>query len=175
MFWMVQLCQIRFSHTIFCSAWSNFNNMEIVSHWLSGLGSELTSSNFKLLHQLLVSRVRLHQLTPAASPLCTICSNTNENLLHLFIDCECNNDAGKNLLNSIKSVIPNVTGEALLCLEFANLPVGLLFPITYFASFVLMTSWEKKMSKSRIFPFDIRSTLGATSSEKPYIENMFQF
>ena len=128
---------------------------------LSGLGSELTSFNFKLLHQLLVSRVRLHQLTPAASPLCTRCSNTNEDLLHLFIDCECNNDVGKNLLNSIKNVIPNITGEALLRLEFANLPADLEFPITYFTSFVLMTIWEKKMSKSRIIPFDIRSTLEA--------------
>ena len=48
-----------------------------------------------------------------------------------FSICECNNDAGKNLLNSIKSVIFNITGEAILRLEFANLPADLELPITY--------------------------------------------
>ena len=128
---------------------------------LSGLGSELTSFNFKLLHQLLVCRVRLHQLNPTASPMCSLCSQTNEDLLHVFFDCDYNNDVGKTLLNTVKNSIPSITAEALLHLELAHLPADYEFPITYFTSFILMTIWEKRMSKSRILPYDIRSTLEA--------------
>ena len=39
---------------------------------LRGLGSELTSFNFKLLHQLLVTRVRQQRMNPTASPQCTL-------------------------------------------------------------------------------------------------------
>ena len=128
---------------------------------LGGLGSELTSFNFKLLHQLLVSRVRLNQMTPATSPLCSHCTDENEDLLHAFINCRFNNDAGKILLNIIKNFIPDISGQALLRLELCDLPKDSEFPITYFTSFILMTIWEKRMSKTRISLYDIRATLEA--------------
>ena len=128
---------------------------------VSGLGSELTSFNLKLLHQLLVCRVRLHQLNPTVSPMCSLCSQTNEEFIHTFFDCDYNDDVGKSLLNTVKISIPSITPQAIMHLEFTNLPADYEFPITYFTSFILMTIWEKRMSKSRILPYDIRSTLEA--------------
>ena len=93
--------------------------------------------------------------------MCSLCSQTNEDLLHVFFDCDYNNDVGKTLLNTVKNSIPSITAEALLHLELAHLPADYEFPITYFTSFILMTIWEKRMSKSRILPYDIRSTLEA--------------
>ena len=128
---------------------------------LGGLGSELHSFNFKLLHQLLVSRVRLNQMTPTTSPLCSHCSSSNEDLLHALIECSFNNDAGKKLLNTVRNIIPGITGQDLLRLELCDLPEDSEFPITYFTSFILMTIWDKRMSKSRISLYDIRATLEA--------------
>ena len=128
---------------------------------LPGLGSELTSSNYKLLHKLLVSRERLHHLTPATSPLCSHCSIENEDLVHALINCDFNHNVGKSLLNIIKTYVPSITGPSLLSLELTNLPDETEFCLTFFTSSILKIIWEKRISKSRINLFEIRATLEA--------------
>ena len=128
---------------------------------LPGLGSELTSFNFKLLHKLLVSRERLHQLTPATSPLCSLCSRENEDLMHALINCDFNNNVGNTLLNLIKLYVPSLTGPSLLRLELTNLPEEKLFSVTFFTSTILKTIWDKRMAKSRISSYEVRTTLEA--------------
>ena len=128
---------------------------------LPGLGSELTSFNFKLLHKLLVSRERLHQLTPATSPLCSLCSRENEDLMNALINCDFNNNVGNTLLNLIKLYVPSLTGPSLLRLELTNLPEEKLFSVTFFTSTILKTIWDKRMAKSRISSYEVRTTLEA--------------
>ena len=128
---------------------------------LQGLGSDLATFNFKLLHKLLVTKERIHHLTPASSPLCNHCSNTNEDLLHALIYCEYNQDAGNKLLSTVQQYIPAMSGPALLRLELADLPEDDEFSLTFFASSILMFIWEKRMTRSRISLFDIRATLEA--------------
>ena len=89
---------------------------------LQGLGSDLTSFNFKLLHKLLVTKERLHHLTPASSPLCSHCSNANEDVLHALIYCDYNQDAGHRVLTTAQQYIPAISGHALLRLELTDLP-----------------------------------------------------
>ena len=67
---------------------------------LQGLGSDLASFNFKLLHKLLVTKEWIHHLAPAASPLCSHSSNANEDLLHALINCDYNQDAGNKVLRT---------------------------------------------------------------------------
>ena len=128
---------------------------------LQGLGSELTTFNFKLLHKLLVSRERLHQLTPTYSPTCCHCSTENEDLVHAMISCNFNNDVGKNLLQIVKIHVPSITSTSLLSLELTSLAEDKLFPLTYFTSSILKTIWERRLTKSRISSYDIRTTLEA--------------
>ena len=128
---------------------------------LQGLGSDLASFNFKLLHKLLVTKERIHQMTPASSPLCSHCSNANEDLPHALIYCDYNQDAGNKVLSTVQQYVPNISGPAMLRLELTDLPENAEFPLIFFASSVLMAIWEKRMSKTRISIFDIRSTLEA--------------
>ena len=128
---------------------------------LNGLGSELASFNFKLLHGLLVTRERLHQMTPNTSPICSLCSEHNEDLHHALVTCEYNNSAGTALLNSVKNLIPNITGPALLRLELTDLPEDSELPITFFVSSILLAIWDKRTTKSRISLYEIRAKLEA--------------
>ena len=128
---------------------------------LKGLGSDITSFNFKLLHRLLVTKDRLHHLTPAVSPVCSFCSNANEDLEHALISCNYNNNVGNQLLSTVQNYLPEISGPALLRLELADLPEEVEFCLTFFTSSILMSIWEKRMSKSRISLFETRATLEA--------------
>ena len=111
-------------------------NTDLALSWkicrLKGLGSNSTSFNFKLLHRLLVTKERLHHLTPAVSPLCPFCSTANEDLVHALISCQYNHDVGDKLLSTVQKCIPDISGPALLRLEFTDLPEEEEFCLTYF-------------------------------------------
>ena len=85
-------------------------------------GRYLASFNFKLLHKLLVTKERIHHLTPASSPLCSHCSKPNEDMLHALIHCDYNQDTGNKVLSTAHQYIPAITGPALLRLELTDLP-----------------------------------------------------
>ena len=131
---------------------------------LRGLGSELTSFNFKLLHQLLVTRVRQQRMTPTASPQCTLCQNSQEDLPHALIHCSFNNEVGVKLLKTIKNFTPDISEEALLRLEFCYLQQDQEFEIVFFTSFILKTIWESRTNRSRPSLYDTRATLEAKCS-----------
>ena len=153
------------SHFTPCRAETSSPTTDFPLSWrlcrLKGLGSDLATFNFKLLHRLLVTRERQHQLGTAASPLCPLCSNASEDLQHALIQCDYNHDVGKKLLGSIKNYIPEISGPALLRLELPNIAEDLEFSLTFFTSSILMFIWDKRMVKSRISLYDIRATLEA--------------
>ena len=129
---------------------------------LPGLGSDLISFNFKLLHGLLVTRQRLHQLTPAANATCSHCdAQVDEDLQHALIDCSYNSGAGQALLSTGQGYIPELTAASLLRLELPSLEADAELSIVTFISAVMMELWNKRMSKSRIQLYDIRATLKA--------------
>ena len=122
---------------------------------------DLAVINFKLLHRLLVTRQRLHHLTPAAAPTCSHCGDqVVEDLEHALVNCSYNDGTGQLLLRTVQIHNPQVTASALLRLEL-NLQESLELPLTTFISTVLLTVWEKRLSRSRITVFDIRTTLEA--------------
>ena len=129
---------------------------------LGGLGSDLASFNFKLLHGLLVTKERLHHLTPATSTTCSHCKDkVTESLQHALLYCPYNNDVGQRLLTAVEHQVPDITPESLLRLELKNIPEDSELSTIFFISSILMEIWEKRFSKSRIRLYDIRATLEA--------------
>ena len=62
---------------------------------MSGLGSELSSFLFRILHQLLPTKERQHRVHPATASTCRLCQlNATEDLLHSFFHCPFNYDFG---------------------------------------------------------------------------------
>ena len=129
---------------------------------MAGLGSDLASFNLKLLHGLLVTRQRLHHLTPAASARCAHCDEQiDEDLQHALIHCNYNNGTGENLLRVAQIYIPAMSAASLLRLELVNLDGTTEYSLATLISACLMCIWDKRYTRARIIPFDTRATLEA--------------
>ena len=51
------------------------------------IDTKLRDFQWKILHNILPTNVKLHKMLIIASPACTFCGVENETLLHLFCDC----------------------------------------------------------------------------------------
>ena len=132
---------------------------------MRGLNSEMTSFNFKLLHQLLPVKNRLHQITPATQPTCTLCTNScPETLQHALLSCSYNDGTGQVLLTILQSILPGLSSDELLLLQFPNLPESKELATIFLTSSILFEIWSNRCQKKRITLFDIRSTLEAKCS-----------
>jgi hypothetical protein len=129
---------------------------------LNGIGSDLATFNFKLLHGLLVTRLRLHHFTPAATATCTHCDDqADEDLQHALLQCSFNHGTGQTLLQIVKTKIPTMTAASLLRLELANLDEDTEYSLATFISTTLLSIWDKRLTRSKISPFETRATLEA--------------
>ena len=89
---------------------------------LKGLDSELTSFNFKLIHGLLVTKKRMHQLNPVTQPTCSHCNDhVKEDIQHAMLDCSYNDGAGQSLLAVVQNHLPQFSPQCLLQLELGQL------------------------------------------------------
>ena len=114
----------------------------------AGLGSDLDSFNFKLLHGLLVTKQRFNHLTPGTPATCSHCQEgVQEDLQHALLHCLYNDGAGQALLSAVQVHLPETDAAALLRLELTNLPEELEFPMMTFISCTLMAIWDKRLSK----------------------------
>ena len=128
----------------------------------SGLGSDLLSFNFKLLHGLLVTKQRMHQFSPGTPATCTHCDDDiEEDLQHALINCGYNDGVGQALLSAVHVHLPDASVAALLRLELTDLSEELQLPMVTFISSILLIIWERRLSRSRILLYDIRATLEA--------------
>ena len=128
---------------------------------LRGLGSDLTSFNFKLLHKLLVTKSRLHDLNPAVSNICPLCTNAPEDLAHALITCSFNNNVGNKIVEVVKTEIPDISIQEILRLELTDMPEDMVFPTIFVLTFTLKYIWEKRMNKIRISSHETRANLEA--------------
>ena len=116
---------------------------------------------WQLLHRLLVTRERMHQMNPAVSFSCLQCNNGIEDLAHALIHCSYNQDVGLKLLNCIQNLVPDMKDQGLLHLDITGLSTNMEFPVVFLTSSILMYIWNQRMSKVRISLFDIRTSLEA--------------
>ena len=83
-----------------------------------GLSPEQKSFLFKMIHQLLPVKERVHRIMPSKSPLCSQCSlATWETMHHAFYECQANSAAAVKMLNCARVYAPALTEEGSLRLE----------------------------------------------------------
>ena len=105
---------------------------------LRGLSSEMMSFNFKLLHHLLPVRSRLHQITPATPPNCTLCPCAcPETIEHALIFCPYNAGTGMALVSVFKNELASLTTEQLLVYNFPDLSETLKFSLVFLTADLL--------------------------------------
>ena len=83
-----------------------------------GIGSDLPSFLFKLLHQLLPTKDRTSRFAvpdPNVNPAkCSICKTATEDQLHAFFSCPNNAISGLALLGYVQKVVPDLSPEEAL-------------------------------------------------------------
>ena len=127
---------------------------------LKGLGPEHTSFLWKLIHQLLPVKARLHRISPTTSPLCTLCTdNAEEDMDHAFNSCSFNQGAGVTLTRVIREELPETNSEEILRLGFPEMDEDVSFAVVWFTAAYLLAVWNGRLSNTSIRKYQIRSEI----------------
>ena len=131
---------------------------------LEGLGPDMTSFLWKVLHKLLPSQDRLSRILPNKTPLCQLCQDqVVEDLPHAFFQCRFNGEAGTLLLNCLSAHMPRPSPNQVLTLGFDTSP-GEELPLVWFTGFFLQNIWSARIQKKQPQLFSIRADLEARAS-----------
>ena len=129
---------------------------------LPGLGSQLTSFLWRLLHCLLPTRERLHHHTATTSSLCQHCVVRREGeegslgtLQHELIDYSSNDNTGNILMTFLRLQVPDITAAQALRLEFGEVGEGVEAALTFLTTATLYKIWMTRQKKET----RVRSTL----------------
>ena len=115
------------------------------------MGSKLISFLFKVLHQLLAAQDRLLRINQVEdnSAICKAngCSGDQmEDLKHALILCPGNDGIGLKCLDVVKTLIPEITAEGALLLQFES-DTSLELPIVWFLSSVWKMIWDSQIGR----------------------------
>merc|ERR1711947_16799 len=100
--------------------------------------------------------------TPVTYTLCS--SSCPETLEHAFLSCAYNAGTGQALITTLQRVLPSLTADQLLLLQFVDLTETQELPLVFFSTAFLLEVWNRRVKKGRIGIYDIRSTLEARCS-----------
>ena len=133
---------------------------------LPGLTPEMKTFLWKLLHNILPTQDRLLRMKKSKSPLghCQQCqAEVVENLEHALITCQYNQNVGNLLLYGVSVIVPNITSDQMLRLEF-DVEASKELPLVLMIGHTLESIWRCRMKKIQIQPFLIRSDLEARAN-----------
>ena len=148
--------EIRSPQTDWSRVWQNARKR--------GLGTELSSFQFKVIHDLLPTQERISRIGAAGEPqdLCLHCRLDREDLVHCFFDCPRNKGVGLRLLGCIQQVIPGLSSDAALRLDFVlNLADEEQLAVQGILINGLKYIWEAKLSKKTLTMYRMRAEIEA--------------
>ena len=130
---------------------------------IAGLGSELTSFLFKVLHDLLPTQERIARTSAAVSGDCKLCvPNVKEDLLHALIRCPGNQGTGQALLHCLP-LQAGLQDHCVLKLQI-DLEDPLELPVVWFLATAWNSIWESRRLGKRPELYKVRADLEAKVS-----------
>ena len=132
-----------------------------------GLGPELISFQFKLLHQLLPTQERIARLglNEDQPRLCLHCRLETEDLVHSFFDCTKNMQVGLALLGCVQQILPDLSAEAAVLLDLGCvLPEEENLAALYILTTGLKYIWEARVARKLVTRFRMRAEIEARVS-----------
>ena len=134
---------------------------------LPGLGSEITTFLWRMLHKLLPTQDRVHRMVrnQNASPNCQLCDEeTLENQQHAFFQCSFNANAGASLLRGLSGLVPGITSDQVLLLDIEPEAADDEHPAVWLVGHYLSSIWASRVAKKAIRLYSIRTDLEARAS-----------
>ena len=133
-----------------------------------GLGSDLTSFLFRLLHYLLPTQDRVSRMVGVQTQLpgvCTLCHTEAEDQIHAFFTCQKSSVTGHALLGYVQAVVPDLSPEAALRLELGqDLSEVDQLAVVYLLSTGMKYIWEARVQKKAVSLFKMRAEVEAKIS-----------
>ena len=132
-----------------------------------GLGSELISFQFKILHKLLPTQERIARLglNDDHPGLCLQCRLEVEDLVHSFFDCTKNMGVGLALLGCVQQILPDLSSEAAVLLDFeCTLPEEENLAVQCILITGLKYIWEARLAKKVVTKYRMRAEIEARVS-----------
>ena len=110
---------------------------------LFGLSPEKKSFLFRMLHNLLPNKERLHRIKKVATPHCVFCTGLYlDDMEHLFV-CPKYRQIIEPLLKVVKTVLPDSTIPQIVTLQI-TLEESMEFPVIWLISTTLMLVWNAR-------------------------------
>lgn len=130
---------------------------------LQGLGPELMSFIFKVIHDLLPTQVRLARTSPTISGMCKLCqSGMMEDQVHALIRCPGNQGIGEGVLQCLPE---HDEGDDQLALLLQHkLDQSHELPVVWFLAEAWRTIWESRTAGKRPELYKVRADLEAKVS-----------
>ena len=132
---------------------------------VQGLGSQLTTFLFKLLHCLLPTQDRVRRLGVAAEDqpgLCLLCHLEVEDPLHALFSCHLSQVAGLGLLGYAQKTVPNLSPEAAIKLDFGvTLEAKEELATVCLLATGWLYIWEARLNKKRVCLYRMRAEVEA--------------
>ena len=130
---------------------------------LNGLGPELMSFLFKLVHDLLSTQVRLARTSSTISGKCKLClSDVMEDQVHAFIRCPGNHGVGEAVLHCLPEHA-DLEDQLVLKLQ-QNLEESQELPVVWFLAEAWRSIWESRTLGKRPELYKVRADLEAKVS-----------
>jgi hypothetical protein len=131
---------------------------------LPGLGPDITTFLWRLLHRLLPTQERLLRMSKSRSAQCQLChQEANEDLQHAFFHCQFNQIASHLLLQCLSTHSQGISERNILILGFQTNSSN-EFPLVWFVGNFLYRVWISRIEKKQVQPYSIRAELEARAS-----------
>ena len=151
--------ELKFPETDWTQVWSLART--------KGLGSELVSFQFKIMHDLLPTQERAARLGVGEPNhgQCLLCRLDTEDLVHGLLDCPYNMGAGQALLGVVQQILPDLDNERAVRLDFRRI---LQSDENLAVQCILLTGmkyiWETRITRKVVHLFRMRAEIEAKIS-----------
>ena len=126
---------------------------------MRGLGTEVTSFLWKLLHNILPTEQRLSRILPNSLENCKFCQNpVSADLLHCLLECVHTLEVGGWLLALLRQQDQTLTPSRLLRLEF-SIDEEREMPMVWITGHVLLIIWKTRVSGKIVNLLNTRAAL----------------
>ena len=135
---------------------------------MKGLGRDLTSFLFKLLHCLLPTQDRIARFGASDDLLpgvCHHCRTDNEDPVHALLFCPQSREAGHTLLGWVQKLVPNLSPEEAVKLQLGEDIAELEeLPVVFMMATGLQYIWGSRVNKKQVTTHQMRSEMEAKIS-----------
>ena len=125
-----------------------------------GVSPELASFLWLMLHDLLSTQARLHQMGAVKSAQCKMQDCKEEGTLqHELLHCEKNDRVGNLLIACLQRCVPDLQATGILRLEFGNPGDEISLAMTWLTAITLRFIWKEREAGSSIRAYRVRAEL----------------